>query len=100
MTTEAVCREWLNAMPGAATRKVTAKGFARIRHVPRIEVVAHGGELSAEAVSPSDVGGFLPQSMSVHSTQHRNQIERARNHYKGHENRQHHESCYQNLLHR
>jgi len=50
MTTEAVCWEWLNAMSGAATRNMAAKGFERIRHDPRIEVVPHDGESSAEAV--------------------------------------------------
>jgi predicted nucleic acid-binding protein len=50
VTTEAVCWEWLNAMSGSATRGVAAHGFERVRHDPRIEVVAHSGELSANAV--------------------------------------------------
>ena len=37
-------------MSGAATRSIAAHGFERIRHDPRIEVVAHSGELSAGAI--------------------------------------------------
>jgi len=50
VTTEAVCWEWLNAMSGSATRSVAAFGFERVRHDPRTEVVAHSGELSANAI--------------------------------------------------
>ena len=50
VTTEAVCWEWLNAMSGAATRNIAAQGFERVCHDPRIEVVPHSGEFSAEAI--------------------------------------------------
>jgi predicted nucleic acid-binding protein len=50
VTTEAVCWEWLNAMSCAATRDIAAHGFERVRHEPRIEVVAHSRESTEEAI--------------------------------------------------
>jgi len=50
ITTEAVCWEWLNAMSGASTRTTAALGLERISHDPRIEVVPHSGEMSADAI--------------------------------------------------
>jgi predicted nucleic acid-binding protein len=50
VTTEAVCWEWLNAMSGVATRNIAAHAFERVRLDPRIEVVPHGGELTAGAI--------------------------------------------------
>ena len=38
-------------MSGAATRNTAAHGFERVRQDPRIEVVPHSRELSAEAIS-------------------------------------------------
>lgn len=49
VTTEAVCWEWLNAMSGAATRKVAADGFERIHRDPLIEVIQQTEDLSQEA---------------------------------------------------
>ena len=37
-------------MSGAATRTTAAYGFERISHDPRIEVVPHRGDLSADAI--------------------------------------------------
>ena len=50
ITTEAVCWEWLNAMSGAATRKVAADGFEQIRRDPLIEVIRQTEDLSEAAV--------------------------------------------------
>ncbi len=50
ITTEAVCWEWLNAMSGAATRRVAAQGFDRVRHDPRIEIVPHDANINADAL--------------------------------------------------
>lgn len=50
VTTEAVCWEWLNAMSGAATRKVAAEGFEQIRRDPLIEVIPHSDDLSEAAL--------------------------------------------------
>ena len=47
---EAVCWEWLNAMSDSSTRTTAARGYGRIRHDPRIEVVPCSGELSASAL--------------------------------------------------
>ena len=37
-------------MSGTAARTTVALGFERISHDPRIEVVPHSGELSADAI--------------------------------------------------
>ena len=50
VTTEAVCWEWLNAMSGAATRKIAANGFEQIRRDPLIQVIPHTEELREAAV--------------------------------------------------
>lgn len=50
VTTEAVCWEWLNAMSGAATRKVAAEGFEQIRRDPFVAVIPHSEDLSEAAV--------------------------------------------------
>ena len=50
VTTEAVCWEWMNALSGAATRKVAADGFEQIRRDPLIEVIPHSEDLSEAAI--------------------------------------------------
>jgi predicted nucleic acid-binding protein len=50
VTTEAVCFEWLNAMPGTATRSLVVKAFGRIRRDSGIEVVPHSRQLNADAL--------------------------------------------------
>lgn len=79
VTTEAVCREWLNAMSAAATRIIAAHAFERIRRDPRIEVVPHGGELSEGAIhlftARSDKDWSLTDCLSFITMEQRNILE-------------------------
>jgi hypothetical protein len=50
IVTEAVCREWLNAMSGTATRHVAAFGYEQLRREPRVELMPHSTETDTEAL--------------------------------------------------
>jgi predicted nucleic acid-binding protein len=51
VTTEAVLREWLNALADSTTRTMAAAGYRRTHRDPRIDVVALEGRLIDLAVT-------------------------------------------------